>query len=80
MVFKDLEGIIWLGPITMVTVYNVIMVTMIKLYTYHFQCLGPVLLILKSTQFLKSLIPISSWYLTCFPCERELEYAHRIPA
>ena len=46
--FKDLEVFIWLGPITMVTIYNV---TMVMLYTYHFRCVNPVLLIIKSTYF-----------------------------
>ena len=44
--FKDLQVFIWLGPITMVTAYNV---TMVMLYTYHFQCVETVLFILKST-------------------------------
>ena len=35
---------IWLGPITMVTVHNVTMV----MYTCHFRCVDPVLLIHKS--------------------------------
>ena len=33
VLFKDFGVFIWLGPITMVTVYNV---TMVLLYTYHF--------------------------------------------
>ena len=44
--FKDLQVFIWLGPITMVTVYNV---TMVMLYTYHFRCGDPVIMIHKST-------------------------------
>ena len=55
--FEDFKVFIWLGPITMVTVYNVIMV---MLYAYHFRCVDPVLLILKSTLFLKILILTSS--------------------
>ena len=34
-VFVNFEVFNWLGPITMVTVYNVIVVTMIMLYAYH---------------------------------------------
>ena len=56
-VFKDFKVFILLGPITMVTVYNV---TMVMLHTYHFRCADLVPLILKSTQFLKILIPTSS--------------------
>ena len=43
---KDFEDFIWLRPITMVKVYNV---TIVILYTYHYQCVDPVLLIIKST-------------------------------
>ena len=46
---KEFEVFLWLGPITIVTVYNVTMVTMDMLYTYHFQCVDHVLLIHKST-------------------------------
>ena len=41
--FKDFKVFIWLGPITMVTVYNVIMV---MLYTHYFRCEDPVLFML----------------------------------
>ena len=54
--FKDFRVFIWLGPITMVTVDNTTMVTMTMLYTYHFRCVDPVLLINKSIQFIKILI------------------------
>ena len=33
VLFKDFEAFIWLGPISMVTVYNI---AMVMLYTYHF--------------------------------------------
>ena len=60
MLFKDFEVFIWLGPITMVTVYNV---TMVMLYTYHFRCVDPVFFIHKSTSFLQIIIPTSAQYL-----------------
>ena len=47
--FKNFEAFIWLAAITMVTVDNIIMVTLVMLYTYHFRCVDPVLWILKST-------------------------------
>ena len=56
VLFEDLKVIIWLGQtltfgciITMVTVHNVSTVTMVMLYIYPFRCVGPVLLIHKST-------------------------------
>ena len=60
MLFKDFEVFIWLGPITMVTVCNVAMFTMVMLHTYDIRYVDPVLLILKSTQLLKILMPTSS--------------------
>ena len=57
MLFKDFEVFIWLGIITMVTVFRE---TMVMLYAYHFQCVDPVLLILQSTSFLKILIAASN--------------------
>ena len=48
VIFKDFEGFIQLGPITMVIVYSVT-ITKVMLCTYHFQCVDPVLLIHKST-------------------------------
>ena len=54
MLLKDFEAFIWLGLITIVTVYNVNMFTMVMLYTYHLRFVYPVFLILKSTLFLKS--------------------------
>ena len=41
VLFKDFEVYNWLGPITMVTVYND---TMVMLYTYHFRCIVSILL------------------------------------
>ena len=61
VLFKDFEVSIWLDPIAMVTVCNV---TMVMLFTYHFRCVYPILLILKSTSYLKILVPTSSLYLT----------------
>ena len=43
VLFKDFKVFIWLGPIAMVTVYNVTIINMVMLYTYHFRCLDPVL-------------------------------------
>ena len=55
VLFEDFKVIIWLGQtltygwvITMVTVHNVAMVTMVMLYIYLFRCVHPVLLINKS--------------------------------
>ena len=52
--FEDFKVIIWLGQtstfgwvITMVTLYNVAMVTMV-MYIYPFRCVDHVLLIYKS--------------------------------
>ena len=56
MLFEDFQVIIWLGQnltfgsvITMITVHNVAMVTMVMLYIYPFRCVDHVLLIHKST-------------------------------
>ena len=46
-----------LGPITTITEYNV---AMVMLYTYHFRCVDPVVLIHKSAQLYKILIPTPS--------------------
>ena len=61
---ETLKFMIWLGQtltfgwvITMVTVHNVAMVTKV-MYIYPMQCVDPVLLIHKSTSFLKVLINI----------------------
>ena len=52
VLFEDFEVIIWLGQIfnfdwviTMVTVHNVAMVTIVMLNIYTFWCVDPVLLI-----------------------------------
>ena len=47
-----LKVFIRLCPIAMVTVYNN---TIVMLYTYHFRCVDPILLIHISTQFKKNL-------------------------
>ena len=51
MLYKNFKVFIWIWPITMVTVYSV---TMVMLHTYHFPYVDPVLLIHKSTQFIKN--------------------------
>ena len=60
--FEEFKVIIWLGQvltfgwiITMVTVHNDALVTMVMLYIYPFRCVDPVLLIHKSTQLLRNL-------------------------
>ena len=67
MLFEDFKVIISLGQtltfgwvIIMVTVHNVAMVTMVMLYIYPFWCVDPVLLIHKSTWFLK--ISINTYF------------------
>ena len=68
VLFIDFKVFIWLGSITMVTMYNV---TIVMLHAYHFGCVDPILLILKFLSCLKILIPTSGSYLTLY---HELSY------
>ena len=60
VLLKDFEIFIWLDPFTMVSVNNVTMVTILMLYTYHFQCLCSCSLDPVIQLNFKILIPTSS--------------------